>query len=89
MSTSTTHILIVCPRGFANERSVYPIDAELLADATAAVASHNPEGHVSRTRLVEWAAAERSDRRDAHRWTDAVLLRETLYGGPLAITLNV
>lgn len=62
-----THLLILCPRGFANERSVVPIPGTCAYDAERLVQQVNPDDQAALTHLVPLADAARADRSRAGR----------------------
>lgn len=82
-----THILISCPRGFANERHCWAIPADCLDDAERYVEANNPGDDVRLSRLLTLAAADPSDRSAAGRslWGSADDYKIGLYlDGPLS-----
>lgn len=94
---NATHLLILCPRGFINERSVYAIPAECVEDARAVAHNANPTqtDYYSRTRLVAIAEAHHLDRtaagfilksyKTAQDYTDSLYTLD----GPLYSALDI
>jgi len=89
-----SHLLVVCPRGFANERDVYAIPADLVSIAEELVAEANPSGFAGQTRMIEIDNASGADRSRAsltvQQWSEVgidyrkmLLCDEAMFASPL------
>lgn len=88
-----THILVSCPRGFVNERSVYAIPADMAQDAKTLADSDNPHGDARLSYIAARAEANRSDIASAARslsqFDTLEEYREFMYfDGPLCSTIS-
>ena len=59
-------VLVVCPRGFVNERGVWPIPDWAEGDAKKCVALSNPDDDVRLTRYCALADADDNDVQSAN-----------------------